>query len=139
VETNHRNVDTGPVENPITVAHGKEDVPCSLYPFEQFAICPASYTLRCQQTCPLALTHFDLLTALFKPVTTQVRLVRNTVVPNMENSVNVFITQVRPKQLSSQKRRIANDELRFRPFRLLRVVGVGQVEDCIHAVDVLDG
>ena len=113
--------------------------PSSLIRSSTFRFAPPRIPCVASKPARSALAVLDLPPGLLEPVAAKVGLTRNTVAPDAEHRVHVFVAQVRPQQLSAQKRRVAHDELRLRPLRLLRMLRVGKVQDRVHLPDRLDG
>ncbi|MGD0024846.1 MAG: hypothetical protein ABSC37_09505, partial [Xanthobacteraceae bacterium] len=52
----------------------------------------------------------------FEPIDVEVRLARDATVVNLEKPLDRFVAQSVAHEPDAEKRRIADDELRFRPF-----------------------
>ncbi len=85
------------------------------------------------------MTSFDLCSRLLEPVTTKIRPTGDSAGVHSSQLFHVLIAQTAPHYLITQERRVPDDEFRFRPFRFLGVLRVGQIEDRIHQPDALDG
>src|SRR5262249_31443512 len=129
VKPDDTNSNGNPIKNPITVGVSPEDVPGTLYAVQAGAVSSAADALCRQQPGALAAAGFDHGPALLEPVATQVGLPRYPVTVQAAQGVHIAIAQLGPHLLVAQERRVADDEVSLRPFRLARVLRVGQVED----------
>ena len=120
IKTNHANMHGCTGKNPLAVTLCKENVPRLLYAFQHFAICAAAYSLCGKQPRTFAFFIFDLLPCFFKPVAAKIGLAGDAVAENFAEFLDVSIAKFPPHKLVTQKWRISNNHVAFRPcpFRI---------------------
>jgi hypothetical protein len=72
------------------------------------------------------------------PIGHEVRFPRHAAVEDLEQLVNVLVSESRPKDLASEEWRVPHHHIRLRPLGLSRLARVGQVEQGILLTDVVE-
>ena len=132
-------VDVRAREDPRLVRAGEEDVAGLLDPLEDPAVRAAADRLRRQQAGAPRRPCLDLPPAPSRASSRQKSAhARQAVVEDVEQGLDVVVAEAAPQQLAAQERRIADDELRLRPLGLARVRRVGEVEQRVAGLDVVE-
>jgi hypothetical protein len=72
------------------------------------------------------------------PVGHEVRFPRHSAVEDLEELVDVLVTEACAHDLAAEKRRIAHDHIRVRPLGLFRMGRVRQVQQGVLLTDVVE-
>ena len=102
-------------QNPRAFAHSKKNPAGFLDTFEHFAICAAANALCCEQARALAFSVLDLLPRFFKPIAAKIGLAGNAIAINFAEFFNIVVAKFAPHKLVAEKRRIADNDVTFRP------------------------
>src|SRR5579884_3129429 len=112
--------------------------PCFLDVLKYVSVGPATDSLGGQQPGPPALAFLDVSSRLLEPVATQVRFRPNPVAVDLEQALNVGITEFGTQFLAAEERGVADDEFGLLPLRFLRPRWVATIQYRVHQPDALD-
>ena len=93
VESDHRDVNGGAVEDPFPVTHGEKDAARLLDALEYCAICPAADALCGEETGASGMAGGDLGAGLLKPIAAEVGFGRHSASPSLEKGIDICVAK----------------------------------------------
>src|SRR5665811_2289704 len=125
------------LHNPWLIRPGQEDVSGLLHTLQGLSASSAADPLSGKKAYPPYLPRLEHSPRLLVPVAYEIGHARNSTPIHSKQLIHVGAAQVRPQELGAKERRIPNDDRRFRPLRLARILEVAEIEHSVAAFDAL--
>jgi hypothetical protein len=138
VVADERDVNRGTLHHPVFIGPGKKDVARLFDPFKDAAVRAAPDALRGEESHPFHHACLDHGPGFFVPIGDQISLMRHPTLVDAKECIDVVIAEIRPHELATKERRVADDDRSLRPVCFSRSGRIGQVKHRVAALNVVE-